>query len=156
MVHQCRLVGPPGWLFVDLIGCPVCHRIPLHPSVPSSHSPLWLSVQRCLSYSDLTPTFPDSHAIFGLTRVMTINIISPLILTKGLLPLVEMFATHGDPAPLINIDSIGGLHANFLPTFSYGPGRAGNHHLTRTLAARLARRHISVNAIAPPGRFQAR
>ena len=84
------------------------------------------------------------------------RIISPFILTKALLPLVEMFATHEDPAPLINIGSIDGLHINFLRIFSYGPGRAGHHRLTRTLAARLARRHISVNAIAPPGRFQAR
>jgi NAD(P)-dependent dehydrogenase (short-subunit alcohol dehydrogenase family) len=47
------------------------------------------------------------------------------------------------------IGSIDGLNINRLPTFSYGPSKAAVHHLARTLAAHLAPRHITANAIAP-------
>ncbi len=80
---------------------------------------------------------------------MAINLKAPFFLTKALLPLLEQAASHEDPARVINIGSVDGLHVNSLPTFSYGPSKAGIHHLTRTLAAHLASRHINVNAIAP-------
>ncbi len=89
--------------------------------------------------------FPES----GWDKVMAINLKAPFFLTKALLPLLEKAASHEDPARVINIGSVDGLHVNFLPTFSYGPSKAGLHHLTRTLAAHLASRHINVNAIAP-------
>lgn len=89
--------------------------------------------------------FPES----GWDKVMTINLKTPFFLTRALLPLLEKAATHEDPARVINIGSIDGLHVNQLPTFSYGPSKAGIHHLTRILAAHLVSRHINVNAIAP-------
>lgn len=80
---------------------------------------------------------------------MAVNLKAPYFLTRELLPLLESAGTHEAPARVINIGSIDGLHVNRLPTFSYGPSKAGLHHLTRTLAAKLATRHINVNAIAP-------
>ena len=56
---------------------------------------------------------------------------------------------------IINIGSIDGLHVNKLPTFSYGPSKAGIHHLTRMLATNLASKYINVNAIAP-GPFESK
>jgi NAD(P)-dependent dehydrogenase (short-subunit alcohol dehydrogenase family) len=95
--------------------------------------------------------FPES----GWDKVMTINLKSPFFLTQKLLPLLTKSATHEDPARVINIGSIDGLHVSRLPTYSYGPSKAGLHHLTRILAAHLAERHVNVNAIAP-GPFESK
>ena len=86
---------------------------------------------------------------------MAINVKSPFLQTQALLPLLDKEASHEDPARVINIGSIDGLHVNKLPTFSYGPSKAGAHQLTRILAANLASRHVNVNAIAP-GPFESK
>jgi NAD(P)-dependent dehydrogenase (short-subunit alcohol dehydrogenase family) len=82
-------------------------------------------------------------------KVMDINVKSPFFLTQALLPLLEAAASFEDPARVIMVGSIDGLNVNRLPTFSYGPSKAAVHHLARTLAAHLADRHITANAIAP-------
>ncbi len=89
--------------------------------------------------------FPDG----AWDKVMDINVKSPFFLTKALLPLLENAASAEDPARIIMVGSIDGLNVNRLPTFSYGPSKAAVHHLARTLAAHLADRHITANAIAP-------
>ena len=96
-------------------------------------------------------SFPES----GWDKIMAINLKAPFFLSQALLPLLEKAASHADPARIINIGSIDGLRVNKLPTFSYGPSKAGIHHLTRMLAAHLASRHINVNAIAP-GPFESK
>ena len=89
--------------------------------------------------------FPEG----GWDKVLNVNLKSPFFLTQKLLPLLEAAGSHDDPARVINIGSIDGLHVTDLPTFSYGASKAGLHHLTRILALHLAGRHINVNAIAP-------
>ena len=89
--------------------------------------------------------FPES----AWDKIMTINVKSPFFLTQALLPLLEASASAEEPARIIMIGSIDGLNVNRLPTFSYGPSKAAIHHLARTLAAHLADRNITVNAIAP-------
>ena len=89
--------------------------------------------------------FPES----AWDKVMTINVKSPFFLTQALLPLLEKAASAEDPARIIMVGSVDGLNVNRLPTFSYGPSKAAVHHLARTLAAHLADRHITANAIAP-------
>ena len=89
--------------------------------------------------------FPEG----GWDKVMTINVKSPFFLTQALLPLLEKAGSAEDPARIIMVGSIDGLNVNRLPTFSYGPSKAAVHHLARTLAAHLADRHITANAIAP-------
>lgn len=89
--------------------------------------------------------FPES----AWDKVMNINLKGPFFLTQALLPLLEASATPDDPARIIMIGSVDGLNINRLPTFSYGPSKAAVHHLARTLAAHLAGRNITVNAVAP-------
>ncbi len=89
--------------------------------------------------------FPEA----GWDKVMDINVKGPFFLTRALLPLLESRAKQGSPARVINVGSVDGINVNRLPTFSYGPSKAAVHHLTRVLAAHLAERQITVNAIAP-------
>ena len=89
--------------------------------------------------------FPES----AWDKVMTINVKSPFFLTQALLSLIEKAASPEDPSRIIMVGSIDGLNVNQLPTFSYGPSKAAIHHLSRTLAAHLADKNITVNAIAP-------
>ena len=90
-------------------------------------------------------TFPEA----AWDKVMTINVKSPFFLTRALLPLLEASASAEDPARIIMLGSVDGLNVSQLPTFAYGPSKAAVHHLARTLAAHLADRHITANAIAP-------
>ena len=81
---------------------------------------------------------------------MDLNVKSVFFLTQQLLPALRAAGTADDPARVVNIGSIAGLHAfSSNTTFSYNASKAALHHLTRTLAARLAADHINVNAIAP-------
>ena len=89
--------------------------------------------------------FPES----GWDKVMDLNLKSIFFLTRDLLPLLRKAGTAADPARVINIGSIDGLHVPTLETYSYSAAKAALHHLTRVLARRLAADQITVNAIAP-------
>ena len=81
-------------------------------------------------------------------RVLSLNVKGVFHTTKFLLPLLEAAAGHDDPARVINIGSIDGIHVPVLETYSYSASKAAVHQLTRHLAKKLAPR-ITVNAIAP-------
>ena len=89
--------------------------------------------------------FPE----IGWDKVMDTNVKGVFFLTQRLLPLLEASATADDPARVINIGSVDGIQTPAFDTWSYGPSKAAVHALTRQLAARLVRRNILVNAIAP-------
>jgi 2-deoxy-D-gluconate 3-dehydrogenase len=63
--------------------------------------------------------------------------------------LLEAAGTADDPARVVNIGSIDGIRLPVFDTVNYGPSKAAVHTLTRQLAARLVKRNIIVNAIAP-------
>ena len=88
--------------------------------------------------------FPES----GWDKVFDLNLKAVFFLTRDLVPLLERAATVVDPARVVNIGSIDGLHVPLLDTFSYSAAKAALHHLTRVLARKLAPR-VTVNAIAP-------
>jgi len=87
------------------------------------------------------------------SETFALNVTSAYLLTRFLLPLLDVAVTSSDAARIINIGSIGGLAPQKVNTMVYDSSKAAVHHLTRVLAAKLARRpnggHILVNAIAP-------
>jgi NAD(P)-dependent dehydrogenase (short-subunit alcohol dehydrogenase family) len=87
-------------------------------------------------------------------RVLSLNVKGVFHTTKVLLPLLESAATDDDPARVVNIGSIDGIHVPVLETYSYSASKAAVHQLTRHLARKLAPR-ITVNAIAP-GPFESK
>jgi NAD(P)-dependent dehydrogenase (short-subunit alcohol dehydrogenase family) len=95
--------------------------------------------------------YPES----GWDKVMTLNLKSVFFLTEALIPRLAAAASDEDPARVINIGSIDGLNAPALDTFAYSASKAGVLHMTRVLAGKLARKRITVNAIAP-GPFESK
>ncbi|KAJ3014027.1 UNVERIFIED_CONTAM: hypothetical protein HDU68_000456 [Siphonaria sp. JEL0065] len=90
----------------------------------------------------------------GWDKLMAVNVKSLFYLTTALLPLLEKDSTNTDPGRVINISSV----ASYVPTsadpsgngtYSYNASKAAVNHLTRVLAATLAEKLITVNAIAP-------
>jgi NAD(P)-dependent dehydrogenase (short-subunit alcohol dehydrogenase family) len=87
-------------------------------------------------------------------RVLNLNVQGVFHTTKLLLPLLDAAATDDDPARVINIGSIDGIHVPMLETYSYSASKAAVHQLTRHLAKQLAPR-VTVNAVAP-GPFESK
>jgi NAD(P)-dependent dehydrogenase (short-subunit alcohol dehydrogenase family) len=95
--------------------------------------------------------FPDE----AWDKVLAVNVKAIFHLTRALLPQLEQAASPADPARVINIGSIDGLHVPDLETYAYSTSKAAVHHLTRVLAKKLAPKRITVNAVAP-GPFESK
>jgi len=83
-------------------------------------------------------------------NVMNTNLKSLFFLTQRLLETLKKGASIDVPARILNIASVVGVT---VPEedgmYAYASSKAGVIHLTRLLAKRLARSHITVNAISP-------
>jgi NAD(P)-dependent dehydrogenase (short-subunit alcohol dehydrogenase family) len=97
----------------------------------------------------------DEFSEAGWDRTVDTNLKGVFFLTQALLPNLRAAGTADDPARVINVGSIDGLHVNPMDTYPYSASKAAVHHLTRALARRLGPDHITVNAIAP-GPFQSK
>jgi NAD(P)-dependent dehydrogenase (short-subunit alcohol dehydrogenase family) len=80
---------------------------------------------------------------------MQVNVKAAFFLTQKALPLLRAAASPSNPARVINIGSIGGLHVSDTENYAYIASKAAIHHLTRALGRRLGREHITVNTLAP-------
>jgi len=95
--------------------------------------------------------YPDA----AWDKVLALNVKSVFHLSRLLLPLLERAARRGNPARIINVGSIDGLHVPVLETYAYSASKAAVHHMTRVLARRLAPHGVTVNAVAP-GPFESK
>jgi 2-deoxy-D-gluconate 3-dehydrogenase len=91
----------------------------------------------------------DDYPESGWDKVMDLNVKSIFFLTQQLLPGLRAAGNHDDPARVINISSINGLANPLMPVYAYAASKAAVVHMTRHLAADLARENINVNGIAP-------
>jgi NAD(P)-dependent dehydrogenase (short-subunit alcohol dehydrogenase family) len=85
-------------------------------------------------------------------KVLGTNVSAMFCLTRDLTPLLAAAATAADPARVINVGSMEGLHiptVHGIGNYAYTASKAAVHHLTRHLAVELGARQITVNAIAP-------
>jgi NAD(P)-dependent dehydrogenase (short-subunit alcohol dehydrogenase family) len=97
----------------------------------------------------------ESYPESAWDRVLDVNVKAVFALTRRLTPMLERAASDDDPARVINIGSVDGIGVPALETYAYGASKAAVHHLSRILARKLARKRITVNAVAP-GPFQSR
>jgi NAD(P)-dependent dehydrogenase (short-subunit alcohol dehydrogenase family) len=98
--------------------------------------------------------YPDD----GFEKVVSTNLNGVFSLTRDCVDLLAAAGSAGDPARVINIGSMDGIHVPIVqrvPTFAYSASKAALHHLTKALAVDLASKNITVNAIAP-GFFESR
>ncbi len=96
----------------------------------------------------------DDYDERAFERVLALNVKGVFHLTKFCRPLLFAAATEGNPARVINIGSIDGIHVPAMETYAYSASKAAVHQLTRHLAKALAPR-VTVNAIAP-GPFESK
>lgn len=91
----------------------------------------------------------ESFPAAAWDRVLDLNVKSPFWMVQELLPALRKAGTADDPARIINIGSIDGIHVSPMSTYSYSASKSAIHQLTRVLAKELGPQHITVNAVAP-------
>jgi NAD(P)-dependent dehydrogenase (short-subunit alcohol dehydrogenase family) len=134
----------------DLARLDECKRVAA--SLASNEKQLDILVNNAgANWAEPIDQYPES----GWDKVLDLNLKAVFFLTRELLPLLRAAGTAPDPARVINIGSIDGLHVPGLETYAYSSSKAAVHHLTRVLALRLAGEHINVNAVAP-GPFESK
>lgn len=97
----------------------------------------------------------DDYPERAWARCMELNVHAVFELTRAFTPMLAATATADDPARVINLGSVDGLHVPIYENYAYAASKAALHHLNAVLAKRLAADHITVNAVAP-GPFESR
>lgn len=91
----------------------------------------------------------DNYSEEQWDKTLALNLKAPFYLTKAFRKHLRLGANQSAiRSKIINIGSIDGLRVPAVDNFAYAPSKAGLHHLTRTLASKLASDGINVNSIA--------
>lgn len=92
----------------------------------------------------------EDHPLDGWTKVMTLNVTAPFVLTREVGKQAFIPARSGK---IVNIASIGGLSGNRadtqMYTIAYNTSKAAMINFTRALATEWGRFDINVNALCP-------
>lgn len=92
----------------------------------------------------------DEYPESGWDKVFDLNVKALFFLTQKCLPYLREAGSRPEQlARVINIGSISGIERPTDNAWAYHPAKAAVHHLTQTLAKRLVRDGIAVNAVAP-------
>jgi NAD(P)-dependent dehydrogenase (short-subunit alcohol dehydrogenase family) len=91
----------------------------------------------------------DEYPETGWDKVFDLDVKSLFFVTQKCLPLLRKAGSQAAPARVINIGSISGIEHPMDDAWAYHPAKAAVHHLTATLAKKLAKEGVTVNAIAP-------
>lgn len=100
------------------------------------------------NYAARIEDYPDE----AFEKVVNTNLSAVFSLTRDLTLSLEKAATENNPARIVNIGSMDGIHVPVvqrIPTFAYSASKAALHHLTKSLAVFLANKNITANAVAP-------
>jgi NAD(P)-dependent dehydrogenase (short-subunit alcohol dehydrogenase family) len=81
----------------------------------------------------------ESFPASAWDKVLDLNVKSPFWMVQELVPALRKAGTQDDPARVINVGSIDGIHVPVLATYSYSASKAALHQLTRVLAKSSAR-----------------
>ena len=84
------------------------------------------------------------HTDEGVELTFATNVLGPFLLTALLLPLLR----RSSPARVINVASVVGPRAN-PGQANYAAAKAGLIGMTKTIAHEVAKRGVTVNAVAP-------
>ena len=82
-------------------------------------------------------------------KVFSVNVSGLFHFTQSLLPLIERNAKTDNPSKILNIGSVMGSTPYGDGAYSYSASKSAVHHLTQILAKELAKKRITVNALAP-------
>jgi NAD(P)-dependent dehydrogenase (short-subunit alcohol dehydrogenase family) len=91
----------------------------------------------------------SGRANWGWDRVLDLNVKGVFYLTRECISMLEKSGSLDDPSRIINIGSVTGMVPQEAPTHAYDVSKAAVHQLTKKLSADLAKKNITVNAVAP-------
>lgn len=97
----------------------------------------------------------ETYSEAAWNKLLNLNVKAIFFLTRACYPLLKASSSAEDPARVINLGSIDGIRIPSLETYAYSASKAAVHQLTKTMANRLAKDKITVNAIAA-GAFYSR
>lgn len=90
----------------------------------------------------------EEFPVAGWDKILDINVKGPFFLTREMMPLLKVAASHEDPSRIINIGSVAGYGTGGI-AFSYGASKAALHQMTQNWASHFAKDRVTVNCIAP-------